>query len=1051
MVLRIDGNWTKPVEPKPVPKPQPKPQPHSPVQKNVSKEAEMRSLGANNRLKLEKKFSANQPTPGAALDKINQLPQPDAKNTAAIKTYKEQRSRIADDAVKNSAPPKFEDFRRLGLNGATASMEYRDALSGYNSQIGELKKISAEAKTYPDKILSPGEAATAINDLPRPDRNNSAEIKDYNEKRADIADAALMYKSEPPKRSDFKFAGNPRFADLEFREATGAYHNNVNQLKNHSNARYSRTPPPMNDAEADKAASDLIQKHGGATDENQAFAVGQELAKLSRTKPEEAILVMNKVQEKLNGTEKGDNAASGFIDSLTDGELENLAQTSAGKQMLTDLKPHLLTGDVQDNERKQADRIDSATLSPKQKIEAAKQKVETAYREKGAVEAAKVLREQTEKLSPEAAASILQKVKPTTDKIIADLNDKAKSADGSYGYNFNNLEAQIGFDLTLADLSAAVGRASQSPNGKEIVKQFAAPIAEFIKENGVGRFDEALGKTIAFGGGAELSVEVINQLQAAGKTDEADDILQNVQDGVKELKENLQKSLEEYGKASEEFQWLTKNWGPMMDKNELENAIGSYMGDHPEINEKFANLDRLTGSAVRTLNSLDTLPDAVKSLDHYDDVQDAAKELVEDEKAQSLITTMPSATREFANLIKLQTAGEPTLLDGIKDETGLIGDVKGFGEKMSNVLLKATVSSAIEAKLAGDTKKATQVLDNLKSYGKLLGVSDADLKKAIDGQPATAGKRAVAGLKDIQAATSRADAEAKLRSFNEDFKVGAFAADQPLGQAFRGAGILLSLPGTIDSIKNIDNPLDAAKALTDAAGLGKDAAELFSGVIKNAKVTGFVESAGFEAAGKVLGVVGLVLNGISLIDDLTGDDKDLANAGFDLAALGGGAAVLFAGGPVTLGIGAVVLLGASIGKFIYGNTKEANKHENETTEKFLRDGGVNPDVTGELRNQDGDGRSPAPVFTALAKELGVKPQEFLDYLSTLPADKVQDLVEIAHGVDPDDSGNYPVSKEQPKHVYGGRGYSGVVVDESPNDLTDLAKWMKDNGYNAPGI
>lgn len=1046
MVLRIDGNWTKPVEPKPVPKHHPKTHALSPSHNNVSKTADMRLLGANNRLKLERKFSANQPTPGDALNKINQLPQPNAKNTAAIKTYKEQRSRIAEDAVKNSTPPKFEDFRRLGLNGATASMEYRDALSGYNSQIGELKKISAEAKTYPDKILSPGEAATAINDLPRPDRNNSAEIKDYNQKRADVADAALMYKSEPPKREDFKFAGNPRFADLEFREASANYSTNLSQLKDYSSARYSQTPPPMNDAEADKAASDLIQKHGGATDENQAFAVGQELAKLSRTKPNEAILVMNKVQAQLNGTEKGDNAASGFIDSLTDGELENLAQTSAGKQMLTDLKPHLLTGDVHDSERRQADRIDSATMSQNQKIEAAKQKIETAYKDKGAVEAAKVLREETEKLSPEAAASILRKVKPTTDKIIADLNDKAKSADGSYGYDINNIKEQIEFDSTLADLSAAVGRASQSPNGKEIVKQFAAPIAEFIKENGVARYDEALGKTIALGGGAELSVEVINQLQAAGKTDEADDILQNVEDGVKELKGNLHDSLEDYGKASEEFQWLTKNWGPMMDKGELENAIAGYMKDHPEVNEKFANLDRLTGSAVRTLNSLDTLPDAVKSLDHYDDVRDAAEELGRDEKTQSLITTMPGATREFANLVKLQTEGEPTLLDGIKEKTGLIGDVKGFGEKMSNVLLKATVSSAIEAKLAGDTKKATQVLDNLKSYGKLFGVSDADLKKIIDGQPAAAGKRAVAGLKDIQAATSAADAEAKLSSLNEDFKVGAFAAEQPLGQAFRGAGILLSLPGTIDSIKNIDNPLDAAKALTDAAGLGRDSAELFAGVIKNAKVTGFVESAGFEAAGKVLGVVGLVFNGISLIDDLTGKDKDVVNAGFDLATLGGGAAVLFAGGPVTLGIGAVVLLGASIGKFIYGNTKEANKHENGTTEKFLRDGGVNPDVTQGLSDQDGDGRSPAPVFKALAKELGVKPQEFLDYLSTLSADKVRDLVGIAHKVDPNDDGNYPVSKEQPR--YGGRF---PMIDNTPNDLKDLAKWMKDNGYNAPGI
>ncbi len=1031
MAFTIDGTRSV-YTPKPKPKPPVKPVPVQ--QKNVkdtnsaTKTGERSYSSSVTKLQLERTYRASKPKPAAALEQIKNLPQPNSYNKSEITDYKTEVKKIADNAIVNSERPNVRDFLNSNSGIFSRFTDYFQKSAEYNNQISTLKKFSADAVKYPNTTLTPQTAADDIDRLPRPDRNDSQAILAYNNQRAEIADRTLLYEPRPPKLDDFKKPGlNNATANAELERASRTYEGSMQQLTEAVNFRNSTTPPPINEVEAISAAENLI---GKSDNEDEAFRLGQEIGKLSKTNPAEAVRVMSLVQGKLNGSEKGDNVASGFVNSLSDVELANVGQTFPGKIMLSNLKSHLLTGDVHDNEKIQAGRIDVAVTTESQRIASVTQKVETAYEEKGALEASKILREETEKLSPEATAQILPNVKPTTDKIIADLNSSAKPSDGNYNYDFDRFETQVSFDQTLANLSSVAGRVSQTPNGANTVKEFAAPIVEYIKENGVGRYDEALGKTIALGGGAELSVEVISQLQAAGKTGEADDILQNVEDGVKELKKNVEKSLEDYGKASEEFQWLVKNWGPSMDRDELPNAITNYMNDHPELNEKFTTLDNLAASTVRTLNTLTNLPDSMQSLGHFDDVQDKLGELINDEKTQSLITSMPGATQEFATLIKLQAEGQPTLLDKIKEPTGLISNFKGFGEKMADVLLKSTVSSAIEARLSGNFAKADQLIDNLKQYSGLLGVGDEDLEKAVD------------GLKDIQRADP-ANINNSLEELNKNLSVEKFAADQPLGRAFRSAGILLSLPGTIDSIKNISDVRSAAEALVGAVGLSADSAELFAGIIKGGKVAGFVDSAAFKAGGKVLGVVGLVFDGVSLIDNLTGDDKDLVNACFDAAALGGGAAILLAGGPVTLGIGAVVLLGAGIGKFIYGNTKEANKHETATTEKFLRDGGVNPNITRELRNQDGDGRSPAAVFAAVADKLNVPKQEFLDYLNTLPADKIHDLVETAHGVTPDDEGNFPDSVyDRPRRF----------EIPKPNDITDFIGWMRVNGFeNAPGL
>ncbi len=887
------------------------------------------------------------------------------------------------------------------------------------------------AATFDNKLSLPNVAPdllTVLNDinkLPRPDRSDPQSVIDYNNRRADLAAGALK-RAKPPTREDYRTLP-AKTADYELTIAKNNYDTVITQLKTAANARGSKVPPPINSAEADRTARNLIDQYDAGKSSKNAFELGQKLGELAKRNPADAAAILSRAEARLKSTEFGDNAATGFVDSLNDGELAHLAKAPAGKQMLLELKGHLSSGNVHENEKRQIERIDQFTLSSAQKIAAAQQEIEKVYQKNPQDYAAiaKIVRIQAEKLSPGDAAALLQKIKPQVAPVVKRLIEAAVDADGSYDRDYANTK---NFDAALADLSRAFSRAAQSPQGKALISELAKPIVEYIKKNGVARFDEALGKTIAQGGGAELAVEVMTQLKAAGKASEADDILQNVRDGFNELKGNLKNKLEAYGKANAELSWLIQKWGPLMSPDKLELAIARYQNRHPELQDKFNALNNLSAAAVRTLNTLSTLPDSLKSLDHYKDSQAAVKDLLSDKTTQKLITTMPGAAAEFEKLYEAQSEGQPTVLDKIHQfiEDHSIGDYKEFGENMAAVLLKSSVNSAIKASLNGDPAKMNKLLGNLGKYSRLLGVSQEKLDEIVR------------DLRALPNGGSPAAAQARLKLLNNDLD-GPFAANTNLGRVFRGAGVLLALSGLPDSFENIKDFQTATRTLTDVVGLGQSSAELLSGIITSTKLTSVIESGAFKTlGGRILPVVSIGLDTLSLIKDATGKNRDYANAGFDLAGIGGGITLLAAGGPAGIAIGAVLVLGSAIGKTIYGKVKESNIHENMTTEIFLRDGGVKSSITRNLRNNGSDGDSAGPVLTALAKYLHVQPHEFLKYLNTLSPDKVEQLVAAAVGVDADKNGNYPVDIH-------------IQLENRPHDLKQLAQWMKDHGFDAPGI
>lgn len=128
----------------------------------------------------------------------------------------------------------------------------------------------------------------------------------------------------------------------------------------------STTPPPSGDnAAAEQRANDLINRRGGAgnVSDGEAHGIGQDIAEIAKTDYALATVVMNKVQEKLDNTEKGDNVADGFLAFSTDADLNRIAGTADGRAMLENIKGHLMGGSVHSNEVGDARRIDAALTS----------------------------------------------------------------------------------------------------------------------------------------------------------------------------------------------------------------------------------------------------------------------------------------------------------------------------------------------------------------------------------------------------------------------------------------------------------------------------------------------------------------------------------------------------------------------------------------------------------------------------------------------------------------------------------------------------------------
>ena len=317
----------------------------------TSRIGEHNNTGATVRQDLNRQLQENA-SPYRALQLINELPRPDRSNRTSVREYKEQRATIADYALNNSTPPSRTDFDRFPPR--LADIEYTDAITGYNGQIAELRVISADAHANPDTILSVDEAVQQIRDLTRPDRDDPQQIQAYNRDRAEIADTALLF-AEGPKYEDF---GDSQ----AYRDALMRYGNDTTFLRSASDSADSTEPPVITHAEAEAAAVEIINRYGGEgnINENDGAAIGRELAEIAEQNPHDAAAIGNKLLLSVEGTDRGDDIARGFVENRSIEELRSISTRTGGETFLRNLQENLYDGNVNGKESEAASKIDEA-------------------------------------------------------------------------------------------------------------------------------------------------------------------------------------------------------------------------------------------------------------------------------------------------------------------------------------------------------------------------------------------------------------------------------------------------------------------------------------------------------------------------------------------------------------------------------------------------------------------------------------------------------------------------------------------------------------------
>jgi len=118
-------------------------------------------------------------------------------------------------------------------------------------------------------------------------------------------------------------------------------------------------PQPFTQAEAQREAEDIINRHGGHSHPD-AEAIGRELAEVARQNPANAALVGQQILDQISATDKEDNVSQAFVETLSVEELREVGQSAGGEEFLERVREHMLSGSVHSPEVEAAGKVDRA-------------------------------------------------------------------------------------------------------------------------------------------------------------------------------------------------------------------------------------------------------------------------------------------------------------------------------------------------------------------------------------------------------------------------------------------------------------------------------------------------------------------------------------------------------------------------------------------------------------------------------------------------------------------------------------------------------------------
>lgn len=642
------------------------------------------------------------------------------------------------------------------------------------------------------------------------------------------------------------------------------------------------------------------------------------------------------------------------------------------------------------------------------------------------------LAEVTANQPPEVVALIVEYSQPTINLIGSDL--------GAISLQYEEEQ----FNSVIDNLALVSQRASVTPKGNEAVKIISTAISNNINPDSDGRFNNALGGAVEKGT-PELTAGVVNQLLATGRVDEANGVMKSVETAINNLQDTIEESTESVAIHSEDLGVLVSQWQPLMTEEQLSAAINNYKSAHPEYTEAINEMDASVISSLRALETFQNTEQRFPGSTYSNDVADALNDLFDENEIKLALMQSQSLPAEMDRLVEKAAIIDSSynVFTAALDIAGSVDDGQYLTETLFTEYFDHTIDNIINKFASKDFKKNRTNYENelssqlarLKWTANKFGYGSPELNQVFthyDRLFRITGNQVKTELKELELSIKVLDkSDTDLFEKNNRF----YSRFETMGNLLGGIGMVSSISETVQDPDPINLLGIGVDLLDEGVGYLQDKNPL-SDYLKSKSLH---NKAFLKTSGKVLGGIGFLLDVWSVREDII--KGKYVDAGFTATGAVGGAMMTFGTAAAVTGIGVVLVGVAIIGQLLWDSHQNSERYEKGAT-AFLRGAGFDQATANRLMN------FPAQVFGTLAEKLGVEPKDYLNYLKSLPADRLASLSKIAGSINPTSDGTYPENVEDLTRI---TPYEVTVVSP-PNDFNDLIQWMQQNGFtDAPGM
>lgn len=608
-------------------------------------------------------------------------------------------------------------------------------------------------------------------------------------------------------------------------------------------------------------------------------------------------------------------------------------------------------------------------------------------------EASKRLAEATAALPPELAGAV---VTQNLDTIMKVVEVEPRYAGEKYGGS------------SYTNLARVVGSLGDSPAAKQLTSDIATSYLAH-SDDWRGQWDplsEDMSNSIRDGASPALALEMAQQLQAKGRTEESGIVVRGVVYGAQALQQRAKADLGEYQSMLSELGRVLK-YAEGLPPEAMSQAVEKYVdGKDPQWQAKYRDLERRLiadgGLFKETLAGLKELPDDVQAT--YPDLRADLQEVANDDAVLQAVGLASSRDRGF-----LVGSAADSMLSLFDVNKASKEGAELLGRQASNAIQQnaLAVFTGLDRTDPASVASAKAQLEQLSTrYARMLGKDARQYQQAI-----TALESLVAVPGDNPALL-----QAQLREFDGKLRgIEGFNSHQPAGITLRSLAVAaagLSFAKSASDAINDQTWSNTIGAFADAADLLADVRELMHkpGTVPIGPDTPFADEqrsigagARFENWNRALGLISATGDIAKVVDALM-SNRPYKEAEAGLYAIGATGTVVMT---VSSGPGGALVGAVMVGISVFGNNALNDRRDETARIKASYDFLINAGFTAEAARIIGDqGQDEhyqsVPVLPLLMKEgrlgtltpdkRGLSPQETMEMINRMPPDKLRTLV-----------------------------------------------------------